>query len=221
MTTYIIRRLLETIPVLVGVSILVFFFIHIIPGDPAVTLLGERATEENVERIRERLGLNKPIFLNFQGSDATLLADSAPLYEDPNGEEEDGEIDESLTLTVLEREEGWVKLNAVNQEELVGWVQDVNAKLNFGQVDFEEDRLRAFDEPVERGSRRLGSIEAGDLTVLSTGEDGWYEITWVKEIDRQVGWVPEEQVDITVRPLDSQYIIYMRNILSGDLGRTI
>lgn len=44
-----------------GVSVLVFMLVHFIPGDPATAMLGERATEENVERIREQLGLNLPL----------------------------------------------------------------------------------------------------------------------------------------------------------------
>jgi peptide/nickel transport system permease protein len=61
MTSYIIRRLLSLIPTLFGVSILVFLFLRMIPGDPALALAGEHATEANVERIREEFGLNKPL----------------------------------------------------------------------------------------------------------------------------------------------------------------
>ena len=61
MTKFIVRRLLEAIPVIIGVSILVFSLIHLIPGDPATAMLGERASEENVQELRERLGLNKPL----------------------------------------------------------------------------------------------------------------------------------------------------------------
>ena len=57
MRRYAIRRSLTVIPVLVGVSILVFGFVHLIPGDPAVTMLGERATPEKVAEVRARLGL--------------------------------------------------------------------------------------------------------------------------------------------------------------------
>ena len=64
MTRYIIRRLISLIPTLLGVTILVFLFIHLIPGDPAIVMLGEHAAVENVERIREQLGLNEPLFLN-------------------------------------------------------------------------------------------------------------------------------------------------------------
>ncbi len=61
MFRFLVRRILETLPVLFGVSILVFMLIRLIPGDPAIAMLGERASEENVAAIRERLGLNKSI----------------------------------------------------------------------------------------------------------------------------------------------------------------
>lgn len=71
MGRYIFRRLLNLIPVLLGISLLVFLFLHLIPGDPAVVLLGDRATPEQVEVLRERLGLNRPLpiqYLEFLGS---------------------------------------------------------------------------------------------------------------------------------------------------------
>ena len=58
---YILRRSLTVIPVLFGISVLVFSFIRLIPGDPAVAMLGERATEESVAIVRANLGLDKPI----------------------------------------------------------------------------------------------------------------------------------------------------------------
>jgi peptide/nickel transport system permease protein len=58
---YAVRRSLTVIPVLLGVSVLVFGFIHIIPGDPATTMLGERATPERVAEVRRQLGLDRPI----------------------------------------------------------------------------------------------------------------------------------------------------------------
>ena len=61
MRRYAIRRSLTVIPVLLGVSVLVFSFVHLIPGDPAVTMLGERATPEKVAEVRARLGLDRPI----------------------------------------------------------------------------------------------------------------------------------------------------------------
>lgn len=61
MAKYLARRLIEAIPVVFGVSVLVFMLLHLIPGDPALAILGERATEDNIEAVRERLGLNKPL----------------------------------------------------------------------------------------------------------------------------------------------------------------
>ncbi len=61
MSTYLIRRVLESLPVVFGVSVLVFLLLRLIPGDPAIALLGERASAENVAAIRERLGLEKPL----------------------------------------------------------------------------------------------------------------------------------------------------------------
>ncbi|MBI3457662.1 MAG: ABC transporter permease [Candidatus Rokubacteria bacterium] len=65
MRRYAIRRSLTVIPVLLGVSVLVFGFIHLIPGDPAVTMLGERATPEKVAAVKERLGLDRPIYEQY------------------------------------------------------------------------------------------------------------------------------------------------------------
>lgn len=65
MTKYIIRRLLQTIPVLLGVSILVFSLMFLIPGDPAQVMAGEGASEQTVENLREKLGLNDPAYVQY------------------------------------------------------------------------------------------------------------------------------------------------------------
>ena len=65
MRRYAIRRGLTIVPVLLGVSVLVFSFIHLIPGDPALTMLGERATPEKVAEVRARLGLDRPIWQQY------------------------------------------------------------------------------------------------------------------------------------------------------------
>ena len=64
MGRYILRRLISIIPTLIGVTFIIFMFQRLVPGDPAVAMLGEHATQENVERIREQLGLNRPVFLD-------------------------------------------------------------------------------------------------------------------------------------------------------------
>lgn len=65
MTKYIIRRLLQTIPVLIGVTILVFSLMHLVPGNPAQIIAGEGASEKTVQQIEERLGLNEPIPVQY------------------------------------------------------------------------------------------------------------------------------------------------------------
>lgn len=65
MTRYIIRRLLLLIPVLVGISIVTFAMLRLIPGDPAQIMLGEHATREAVAAIRERLGLDQPMHIQY------------------------------------------------------------------------------------------------------------------------------------------------------------
>jgi peptide/nickel transport system permease protein len=62
---YIVKRLLGLLPVLLGITLLVFAFLHLIPGDPAIVLLGERATPEQVAAVREQLGLNQPLPVQY------------------------------------------------------------------------------------------------------------------------------------------------------------
>ena len=64
MSRYVVRRLIELPITLLGITIVVFLLLRLIPGDPAIAMLGEHAAAENVERIRERLGLNRPLFLD-------------------------------------------------------------------------------------------------------------------------------------------------------------
>ena len=65
MLRYIVRRLLLTVPVLLGVATLVFALIHFIPGDPAQAILGEGATQEEVAQLRTRLGLDRPLIVQY------------------------------------------------------------------------------------------------------------------------------------------------------------
>jgi peptide/nickel transport system permease protein len=63
--SYIIRRLLILIPVLLGMTIIVFSIIHAIPGDPAETILGDKATQESKAALRTELGLDKPWYVQY------------------------------------------------------------------------------------------------------------------------------------------------------------
>jgi peptide/nickel transport system permease protein len=62
---YIARRLLLAIPVIVAMSVFVFLMIHLVPGDPVQTMLGFRATPENVATVRDQLGLDKPLLAQY------------------------------------------------------------------------------------------------------------------------------------------------------------
>ena len=65
MIKYIGKRLLALIPVLLVVSVVIFLLIHLVPGDPAAAILGEQATPEQIEALRETLGLNQPLTTQY------------------------------------------------------------------------------------------------------------------------------------------------------------
>ena len=65
MKEYVLKRLLLTIPVLLGVSLLVFSVLHLAPGDPAVIMLGPEATKESIEKIHQALGLDRPLPVQY------------------------------------------------------------------------------------------------------------------------------------------------------------
>ena len=65
MAAYLIRRLLQMIPTLIGVVLLVFFLFKYFGGDPAEILAGQNATAQRVQEIRDQLGLNKPVFVQL------------------------------------------------------------------------------------------------------------------------------------------------------------
>jgi len=64
-SAYIAKRLLAAIPVLLGLTIIVFLIMAMIPGDPATAILGSYATPENVEKLNRDLGLDKPLFQQY------------------------------------------------------------------------------------------------------------------------------------------------------------
>lgn len=90
MLRFLVKRILEIIPILFIVSILIFLFVHMIPGDPARLVAGEDATIEDVELVREELGLDKPLHEQyftymanlFQGDLGTSLKTKRPVTEE-------------------------------------------------------------------------------------------------------------------------------------------
>lgn len=70
MLTYILRRLVMLVPVILIVGLVVFTLVHLTPGDPAAVILGDQATPEDIQELRDRLGLNDPLpvqFINWFG----------------------------------------------------------------------------------------------------------------------------------------------------------
>lgn len=65
MGRYIYRRFLQLIPILLGVATVTFLIMYVIPGDPVLSLVGERYDEDTLERLREEMGLNKPLPLRY------------------------------------------------------------------------------------------------------------------------------------------------------------
>lgn len=88
MTAYILRRILLVIPVMLGVSVAAFFMSHLVPGDPVSMMLGESATAEDVERLREELGFNDPLVIQYaryiggvvQGDLGTSIRSGQPVW---------------------------------------------------------------------------------------------------------------------------------------------
>ena len=65
MRWYIIKRLLQIIPVILGVTLIAFALIHLAPGDPVRTMLGQHATQQEINDIREKYGLDQPLYIQY------------------------------------------------------------------------------------------------------------------------------------------------------------
>jgi len=62
---YVVRRLLLLVPVLLGVSVIIFMVLHLSPGDPAEIMLGSQATQADLDRLRAELGLTEPLYVQY------------------------------------------------------------------------------------------------------------------------------------------------------------
>ncbi|MFJ5716250.1 ABC transporter permease [Neobacillus sp. NPDC093127] len=87
MLTYTVRRVLSLIPVLIGMTLVVFAIIHAIPGNPAQVILGQRATAESIANLTRELGLDRPWYIQYfdyiksllQGNLGTSLQTRGPI----------------------------------------------------------------------------------------------------------------------------------------------
>src|SRR6266403_666027 len=90
MRTYILRRLLQIIPSILGITVVLFVMMRSIPGDPVVSLLGDAYTEENAIKARQEDGLDKPVLVQYfiwlgklvQGDWGTSILSGRPVLKD-------------------------------------------------------------------------------------------------------------------------------------------
>jgi peptide/nickel transport system permease protein len=84
---YLVRRLVQMIPVLIGITLIAFIFVKLLPGDPLTIMTGGKATPEQVERLRHKFGLDKPLPVQYglfvinavQGDLGTSITKKAPV----------------------------------------------------------------------------------------------------------------------------------------------
>ncbi|KQL38180.1 peptide ABC transporter permease [Bacillus sp. FJAT-25509] len=90
MFLFIVRRIIQTIPVLLGVSLVVFLIMQMVPGDPATLLAGEGATKQTIEMVRHSLGLDRPVIIQYfdyvvhvlQGDFGESLRNNRPVLDE-------------------------------------------------------------------------------------------------------------------------------------------
>ncbi|HEY7793654.1 MAG TPA: ABC transporter permease [Gaiellaceae bacterium] len=90
MLRFAVRRLILLVPILIGLSILVFLWIRALPGGPAASILGERATPEAIEQVERQYGLDRPIYVQYvkyvqsllRGNLGTSIASRRPVSEE-------------------------------------------------------------------------------------------------------------------------------------------
>ncbi|MFP7222966.1 ABC transporter permease [Priestia filamentosa] len=119
MITYIIRRLLMLVPVLVGLSLIVFFMIRAIPGNPAQVILGQLATKDAIDSLTKELGLNEPWYTQYFHYIGNLLT---------------GDLGESLRTKNPISEELWPYLTATLELSLVAIIIAIVVGVNAGII---------------------------------------------------------------------------------------
>lgn len=119
MFAYTIRRLLMLIPVLVGMTIIVFFMIRAIPGDPAQIILGQQATKEAIEALNQKLGLDQAWYIQYSDYMKGLLQ---------------GDLGESLRTKSAISEEIWPYLAATFELALIAMIIAVFIGVNAGII---------------------------------------------------------------------------------------
>lgn len=192
---------MQAIPVLIGVSVLVFLFIHFIPGDPATAMLGERASAENVARMREQLGLNKPLLVNLPYEYHYICP---PDY--------DGPVLDLILFTVptycqrdVRYKDSWSLLRG-EESVTVSAVRVINP----GKPD---ERVELPD--LDKALRLVQVKSVGELNLEPDVPKTFPTFNGTLTITQQ------NSRHIVSDLVDSQYFTFVGRILSGNLGNSI
>ncbi|WML38496.1 ABC transporter permease [Neobacillus sp. OS1-2] len=119
MLTYTVRRILALIPVLIGMTLVVFAIIHAIPGNPAQVILGQRATQEAVANLTAQLGLDRPWYIQYFDYIKSLLH---------------GDLGVSLETRLPINEEIWPYLAATLELTIVAMIIAIVIGVNAGII---------------------------------------------------------------------------------------
>lgn len=217
---HILTRLLMTIPMVLILVTLVFVILRVMPGDPALAMLRETASEEQIRNLRHALGLDKPILFNFRGSTA-IARRPLSLYTDPDLDSEilrPIEEGEKLRITGWASEDDWLWLGVT--EHVRGWVRVDDLQIGiWGRIFSTAQAASETDVYADASSRKaIGRLGVGETVKSVRVEGDWTEIVATKQVE---GWSPAEQFETRVNPFDSQYFTYLWNLLRGDLGTSM
>jgi len=210
---YIITRTLMTIPMLFILVTLVFFIVRIMPGDPVEAMLRPGVPQEYKDQLKHNLGLDKPLFLNFDGSTATVLPDYLFLQ---NRTAPEGvkilRVEKDLAMEVSRRQEqedgDWFQV--VVPEDWIGWaspdqmawMRDVNTE------------MMVLEEGVLPGTETWTSFSPPDAPAGTEVNTIWGEqsgLLWfgtdqgVTRFSSSAGWEPMDEASST----------YIQTIWSG------
>ncbi len=119
MLRYIIRRILQLVPVLLGMTLIVFSIIRAIPGDPAQVILGQQASKEAIAALRDKLGLDNPWYIQYFDYMKGLLT---------------GDLGESIRTKVAISQEIWPYLAATFELSIVAIIIAVVIGVNAGII---------------------------------------------------------------------------------------
>jgi peptide/nickel transport system permease protein len=175
-TRYLLQRLVTTVIVVFGITFVVFMIIQLVPGDPARVVLGVAASEENVAALRERLGLNEPVWQQYLSWLGGLLQ---------------GDLGNSLVTGQSVSEQIWQRLPATVSLALAGLLVGLFIALPAG---------------ILSAIRPHSSLDISASLLSQIGvsiPDFWLGILLILLFSLTLGWLPSQgHTPFTEDPLD-------------------